>query len=71
MVISDHYLKMYSRNLIQTWCVHFLDECSELIRFWDTLAKFWSSSGNEMTENGRFWPICLEGSSQIGDIGLI
>ena len=32
---------MYLHDPIQTWCVHLLGECSELIRFWATLAKFW------------------------------
>ena len=31
-------------------------ECSELIRFGGTLAKFWPSCGHEMTENVGFWP---------------
>ena len=46
----DHYQKKYSHNLIQTWGVHLLGECSELIRFWATLAKFWPSSGHKITE---------------------
>ena len=41
MVVSDHYLKKYSHNPIQTWCVHLLGECSELIYFWPTLALKW------------------------------
>ena len=57
MVVSDHYLKQYSRNPIRTWCVHLLGECSELICFLDTLAKFWPSSGHKMTENGGFRPL--------------
>ena len=56
MVVSDHILKKYSCHPIQTWCVHLLGECSELIRFWATLAKFWPSSGQKMTENGDFRP---------------
>ena len=36
MVVSDHYLKKYSHNPS--------GECSELIRFWVTLAKFWPFS---------------------------
>ena len=55
MVVSDHYLKKYSHNPIQTWCVHLLGECSELIRFWAALAKCWQSSGHKMTEIGAFW----------------
>ena len=57
MVVSDHYLKQYSRNPIRTWCVHLLGECSELICFLDILAKFWPSSGHKMTENGGFRPL--------------
>ena len=51
IVISDHYLKKYSCKLIQTRCVHLLGECSELIPFWATYAKLWTSSGHKMTEN--------------------
>ena len=57
MVGSDKCLKKYSRNPMQTWCVQLLGECSELIRFWATLAKFWPSSGHKMTENGGFRPL--------------
>ena len=57
MVVFDHYLKKYSHNLIQTWCVHLLGEWSELIRFWATLAKFWLSGGRTRTENGGFRPL--------------
>ena len=52
MVVSDHYLEKYSHNPIQTWCVHVLDDCSELIDFWATLAKFWPSCGQK---NDRKW----------------
>ena len=47
MVVSDRYMKKYSCNPIQTWSVHLLGECSELIRFWATLATFWPSSGQK------------------------
>ena len=57
MVVSDHYLKKYSCNPIQTWCVHLLGECSEMICFLATLAKFWQSSGHKTTENGSSWPL--------------
>ena len=50
----DHYQKKYSHNPIETWGLHLLGECSELIRFWATLAKFWPSSGHKITENGGF-----------------
>ena len=40
MGVSNHYLKKYSRNPIQTWFVHLFGECSELMRYWATLAKF-------------------------------
>ena len=40
IVVSDHYLEKYPRNPIQTWCVHFLGECWELIRFWARLPNF-------------------------------
>ena len=52
MVVSDHYLKKYSHNPIQTWYLHLLGDCSELICFLATLAKFWPSSGHKITENG-------------------
>ena len=29
MVVSDRYLKKYSHNPIQTWCVHLWGVCSE------------------------------------------
>ena len=51
MVVSDHYLNKYSRKPNQTWCVHLLGDCSELICFLAALAKFWPSSGHKMTEN--------------------
>ena len=56
MVVSEHYLKKYSPNSIQTRCVHLLGECSQLICFWAMLAKFWACSGHKMTENGGFRP---------------
>ena len=43
MVVSDHFLK-YLRNPTQIWCLHLLGDCSELICFLATLAKFWPSS---------------------------
>ena len=52
-----HYLEKYSCNPVQTWCVHLLGECSELICFLATLTKFWPSSSHKMTENGGFWPL--------------
>ena len=64
MVASDHHLKKYLCNPIQTWCVHLLGECSELIRFWDRLAKFWPSSGQKVTENIGFWPLSEKVFSQ-------
>ena len=33
MLVSDHHLKKHSCNPIQTWFVHLLGECSELILF--------------------------------------
>ena len=33
MVVSDHYLKNYSLNLVETWCVHLFGESSEMIWF--------------------------------------
>ena len=71
MVVYDHYVKKYLSNPIQTWCVHLLGECSELICIWAMLAQFWPSNGHKMTENGGFQPFSekvphwLEGSSQI------
>ena len=41
MVVSNHYLKKYSHNPVQTLYVHFWGECSELFRFWAMLAQFW------------------------------
>ena len=56
--ISDHYLEKWSLNSFQIWCMHFLGECSELIRFWPTLAKFWHSNDQKnwpkMGQNGWF-----------------
>ena len=57
MVVSDCYLKKYSHNQIQTWCVHLLGECSEMICILATLANFWPSSGHKITESGGFWPL--------------
>ena len=39
-MVSDHYLKKYSHNLIQTWCVHLSGGCSEFLFFSAMLAKF-------------------------------
>ena len=44
MAVSGLYLKHYSHNPMQTWCVHLFGECSELIFFWATLARYWPSS---------------------------
>ena len=49
--------KKYSHNPIQTCGVHLLGECSEIIRFWAMLPKFWPSVGHKMTENGGFRPL--------------
>ena len=49
MVVSNHYLRKYSDNPIQTWCVHLLGACSELLRFWATLVQIWPSGGRKMT----------------------
>ena len=38
--------------------VYLLGEGSELILFWATLAKFWSSSGHKMAETRGFRPLC-------------
>ena len=54
IVVSDHYLKKYSCKPIQTCCVHLFGECSELICFLATFAKFWLSSGYKMDEIGGF-----------------
>ena len=40
LVISDYYLKKYLCNSIETWCGHLLGECSKLLCFLTTLAKF-------------------------------
>ena len=39
-MVSDHYLKKYSHNPIQTCGVHLLGQCSEMIRFWAMLPEF-------------------------------
>ena len=57
IVVSDHYVKKYSRNPVETWCVHLLGECSEIICFLATLVIFWPFSGHKMTENGGFRPL--------------
>ena len=57
MVVYDHYLKKYSCNPIQTWCIYLLGRCSELMRFGATLAKFWTSGGHKITENVGFRPL--------------
>ena len=57
MVVSDHYLKNNSQNPIQTWCIHLLDEGSELIDYLAKLGKFWPSSGHKIAENGCFRPL--------------
>ena len=59
MVVSDHYLKKYSYNPIQTvWqCLHIVGWCAEMIRFWATLVKFWPSCGHKMTKNCSFRPL--------------
>ena len=59
ILVSDHYQKKYSSNPIQIWCVHLLGECSELIRFWATLAKFCPPLAQKIMklgENGCFPP---------------
>ena len=57
MVVSDHYLKKYSYNPIQTWCIHLLGECSGIICFLAMLARFWPYIGHKITENGGFLPL--------------
>ena len=47
MMVSNRFLKKDSHNPIQTWRVHLLGECSEIICFLITLAKFWPSSGTK------------------------
>ena len=56
-VVSDHYLKKYSHNPIpiQTCGVHLLGDCSDLISFWDTLAKFWPSIGQKIIQIWSKW----------------
>ena len=59
MVVSDHYLKKYSHNPIQTCGVHLYGECSEMaIRFWAMLAQFWPSNGQKtylkVVQNGGY-----------------
>ena len=54
LLVSDCFLKKYSCNTIESWFLHLLVECSQLICIWTTLAKFRPSSGHKMTENGVF-----------------
>ena len=49
MVVSHHYLKKYSHDLIQTCGFHLLGERSEMIHFWVMLAQLWPFSGQKMT----------------------
>ena len=69
MVISDHYLKKYSRNPIQISCLHLLGQCAELISFWSTFAMFWLSSGRKMTENGGLRPLSEKVFTQLNLVG--
>ena len=55
LVVSDCYRKNHSHNTFRTWCLHLLDECSQLICFWATLAKFWPSSAPKMDKIGWKW----------------
>ena len=41
-------------NPRQSWCIHLLGDCSELIFFRGMLAQFRSFSGQTVTENGGF-----------------
>ena len=50
MVFSDHHLKKYSCNPIQTWSVYLLGECSE----WISFGPFWPSSVHKMIEKSGF-----------------
>ena len=55
MAVSYHYLKKYLCNPIQTWSVHLLGECSELIRLRAMLAKFFVPLvATKFTEIGGF-----------------
>ena len=48
--LSEKVFLQSNSNLVCT----LIGECSELICFLSTLAKFWPSSGHKMTENGGF-----------------
>ena len=50
--VSDHSLEKWSLNWFQIWCMHLLGECSELIRFWVTMAQFWPSSSKKWRKMG-------------------
>ena len=59
LVVSDCYLKKCSHNIIQTWCLHLLGQCSQLICFWGTLR--WPNFGPlvakkfmKLGKNGHF-----------------
>ena len=61
LVVSDCSLKKYSLNIIQTWCLHLLGQCSQLICFWGTLR--WPNFGPlvakklmKLSKNGHFRP---------------
>ena len=64
MVVSDHHLKKYLCNPIQTCRVHLLNECSEFDCFLAMLDRFWPPSGHKMTENGGFQPVSVKISTQ-------
>ena len=60
LVVSDHYMKNYLHNPIQTCCPHLLGECSEMIRIWVRLVQFCPSSGKKwikVGQNGGFRPL--------------
>ena len=53
LVVSDCYLQNYSQSTIQTWCLHLLGECSQLICFRATLGKFCHSSKQKLMKLGE------------------
>ena len=57
MVVFDHHCGNYSLNPVETWCVHLFRDSSEMIWFWATLAKVWTTVGLKITENGCVRPL--------------
>ena len=58
-MVSDCYLKKYSHNIIQTWCLHLLGQCSQLICFggiWPNFGPPLAKKLMKLGKNGHFRP---------------